>query len=60
MKPKPKGPGLKRAVRSKKETVRKVLREAVNQSPEFLVRLVGKRKADFLSASGTMPRYRHD
>jgi hypothetical protein len=60
MKQKPKGPGLKKAPRSKKEEVRKVLREAVSQSPEFLIRLVGKRKADSLSASGSMPRYRHD
>jgi hypothetical protein len=60
MKQKPKGPGLKKAVRSKKEEVRKALSDAVNQSPEFLVRLVGKRRADSLSGSSITPRYRHD
>jgi hypothetical protein len=60
MKQKSKGPGLKKAVRSKKEEVRKVLGEAVSQSPEFLIRLVGKKKADALSDSRIMPRYRHD
>jgi hypothetical protein len=60
MKEKPKGPGLKKAVRSKKEAVRKVLGEVVNQSPEFLIRLVGKKRADALSDSRITPRYRHD
>jgi hypothetical protein len=60
MKQKPKGPGLKKAVRSKQEEVRKVLGEAVNQSPEFLIRLVGKKRADSLSDTRFTPRYRHD
>jgi hypothetical protein len=51
---------LKKAPRSKKEEVRNALREAVDLPAQFLVRLVGKRKAKALSSGGKMPRYRHD
>lgn len=60
MKQKPKGSGLKKAPRSKKEAVRNALKDAVAQPPEFLVRLVGKRKAASLSEHQFTPRYRHD
>jgi hypothetical protein len=51
---------LKKAPRGKKEEVRNALREAVDLPAQFLVRLVGKRKAKALSTGGKTPRYRHD
>jgi hypothetical protein len=51
---------LKKAPRSKKEQVRNALREAVDLPAQFLVRLVGKRKAKALSSGHKTPRYRHD
>lgn len=60
MKQKPKRTGLKRAPRSQKEAVRKALKDALEHSPEFLVRLVGKERAASLSEPSFTPRYRHD
>ena len=51
---------LKKAPRSKKEEVRKALREAVDLPSSILVRLVGKKKAMLLSSGETLHRFRHD
>ncbi|HUR46872.1 MAG TPA: hypothetical protein VMZ27_13420 [Candidatus Saccharimonadales bacterium] len=51
---------LKKAPRSKKEEVRKALREAVDLPPSILVRLVGKKQAALLCSGETLHRFRHD